>query len=378
MRKINLMYITHDLAIGGLQQVVVSLCRTIDRDRFNVSVLCLRSLGEFVQDVEAMGIKVILLEKKKGKTDYFPFFRVAKILRQESIDIIHTHNTQPFIDGTIAALIAGVKTIVHTDHARFFPDKKRYMFAEWVMSKFAYKVVGVSEHTSSSLIRYEHISPRKILTITNGITRGIYSQEVDTNEIKRELGIEKCRFVIGLGVRLEEQKGISNLIKAMPSILEVCPDLVLLVAGRGSLESALKELATDLGVAKSVYFIGPRKDIPVFLKTLDLYVLPSHFEGLPMVLLEAMAAGCPIVATDVGGNSTAIRNGENGILVEPNNPKMLAEAILKVLGDYSLRQSFIHNGHKRFDELFSVEKMAHKYQELYISGFLASSKIAGH
>ena len=129
------MLITHDLAIGGLQQVVVNLCRTIDRDKFDVSVLCLRALGEFALEVEKLGIKVFFLPQKKG-TDYFSFFKVAKILRREKIEVIHTHNTQPFIDGTIGALLSGVKTIVHTDHARSFPDKRRYMFTEWVPISF--------------------------------------------------------------------------------------------------------------------------------------------------------------------------------------------------------------------------------------------------
>ena len=117
------MIITHDLAIGGLQQVVVNLCRTINRDKFDVSVLCLRTLGEFVPEVEKLGIKVFFLPQKKG-TDYFSFLGVAKILRREKIEVIHTHNTQPFIDGTIGALLSGVKTIVHTDHARSFPIKE--------------------------------------------------------------------------------------------------------------------------------------------------------------------------------------------------------------------------------------------------------------
>ena len=106
------MQITHDLAIGGLQQVMVNICRTIDREKFNVSVLCLRDTGEFSSEVSKMGIRVLSLPKKKNGADYFSCFKVGKILREEKIEIIHTHNTQPFIDGTMGALISGVKTIV--------------------------------------------------------------------------------------------------------------------------------------------------------------------------------------------------------------------------------------------------------------------------
>ena len=145
------MQITHDLGIGGLPQIVVNICKTVDRDRFDLSVLCLRGLGEFVPEIEKLGIQVILLPQNVG-IDYLAFLKVAKILRDRKIDVIHTHNTQPLIDGTLGALLAGVKTIVHTDHSRQFPDKRRYMFAEWLMSHFVYKMVGVSHPTSHDLI----------------------------------------------------------------------------------------------------------------------------------------------------------------------------------------------------------------------------------
>jgi len=116
--KIKLMQITHDLAIGGLQQVVVNICRTIDRQQFDISVLCLRKRGEFAPEVESLGVKVFCLPQKENATDYFSFLIVARILREQNVKVIHTHNTQPFFDGAMAGLISGVKTIVHTDHVR--------------------------------------------------------------------------------------------------------------------------------------------------------------------------------------------------------------------------------------------------------------------
>ena len=328
--KIRLMIITHDLAIGGLQQVVVNICRTINRDKFDVSVLCLRALGEFVPEVEKLGIKVFFLPQKKG-TDYFSFFKVAKILKQEKIDVIHTHNTQPFIDGTIGALMSGVRTIVHTDHGRQFPDKRRYMFAEWLMSHFVYKVVGVSDHTSQNLIKYEKISRKKIMTIPNGIDGAKYNIVINKDQKKKEIGIKGNGPIIGLGVRLTEQKGITYLLQAMPKVIEVFPEITLIVAGDGPLENSLKQEAVNLGVDKNVLFVGPRLDMPELLKLFDLYVLPSLWEGLPMVILEAIAAGCPIIATDVGGIPSAVIHKKNGILIEPANSGKLALVIIKLL-----------------------------------------------
>jgi len=360
------MQITHDLAIGGLQQVVVNICRSIDKNKFDISVLCLRDLGEYVTEIKNQGVKVIYLPQKHSGTDYFSFLKVAKILRDEQIDIIHTHNTQPLVDGTIGAILSGVKTIIHTDHARKFPDKKRYMFAEWLMSHFVNKIVGVSEHTSNNLIKYEKISPKKIITIPNGIDGLKYNIKIDREKKKKELGITRDGPIIGLGVRLIKSKGITYLLKAMPELIKTFPDITLVIAGMGDYENQLKKEANEIGVDKNTLFIGPRLDMPELLKLFDLYVLPSLSEGLPMVLLEAMAAGCPIIATKVGGIELAITDGENGLLIEPRNSQLLTKNIITLLNDNKLRASIIKNGYRIFKEKFSAQIMMERYEKLYL------------
>lgn len=364
------MQITHDLAIGGLQQVVVNICRNIDREKYHVTVLCLRELGEFAPQVEELGIKVLYLPQKKNGVDHFAFLKVAKILRDEKIDVIHTHNTQPFFDGTLGAILSGVKAVIHTDHCRSFPDKKRYMFAEWLVSHYAYKVVGVSDDTCNNLIKYEHISKKKIMTIVNGIDESLYNIKIDRDKKKKELGINREGPVIGLAVRLSKQKGIMYLIKAMPRILKEFPDLTLVIAGDGAEKNNLENDARKLGVHENIMFTGARLDIAELLKLFDLYVLPSLFEGLPMVLLEAMAAKCPIVATDVGGNSMAITHDENGSLVASCDADIFAEEVIKVLNDSDLRSKYIRNSYSIFKEKFSARLMTERYSKLYLEASL--------
>jgi len=366
MKRHKIMQVTHDLNIGGLQQVVVNICRKINRDIFDVSVLCLRDGGPFVSDIEELGIKVSVLPQKSHGTDYFSFLKVAEIFKRNKIEIIHTHNTQPLVDGTIGALLSGVKTIVHTDHARSFPDKKRYMFAEWAMSHFVYKMVGVSDHTVQNLSSYEKISPRKLMTIMNGIDEKRYEISIDKELKRKELGIRRSGPIIGLGVRLSEQKGITYLLQAMPELIKVYPEITLVIAGEGPLESDLKKEANQLCIEKSVLFVGPRLDIPELLKLFDLYVLPSLWEGLPMVILEAMAAGCPVVATDVGGNYMAIEHGMNGSLVPPENPIKLAAEIIRVLSDERIHDQYQENGLAAVADRFSAMIMTDRYEQLYL------------
>ena len=291
--KIRVMQITHDLAIGGLQRVVANLCETIDRNKFDVSVLCLRELGEFAHEVASLGLKVFHLPQKRNGTDYFGFLKVAKILKRERVDVIHTHNILPFTDGTMAGLIAGVRRIVHTDHARNFPDKWRYMFAEWLMSQFAYKVVGVSEHTTENLVRFEKVSRKKTMTIVNGIDGSKYDIAIDKGKKRKELGLKEAGPIIGACVRLTEQKGISYLLKSIQRVKLYFPDISVVIAGEGPLEKTLIEEGSNIGVDRDVFFIGPRSDVPEILELLDLYVLPSVWEGLPMISLKPWPPNVP-------------------------------------------------------------------------------------
>ena len=366
MKKYRLMLITHDLALGGLQQVVIAICRTINRDLFDVAVLCLREKGEFSGEIEKLGIPVFLLPQKPSGVDYFAFFKVARLLRKQHIDIVHTHNTQPMIDGVIGSLLAGVRTIIHTDHARSFPDKKKYMFAEWFLSHFVYRVVGVSEHTAQNLHHYEKIPLRKISVIYNGIDRAIRNIPMNVPQKRKELGIVNSGPVIGLGVRLSQQKGITFLLDAMPQIVEHFPEITLVIAGSGHLEKELKEKTVSLNLHRNVLFTGLRTDMQEVLRLFDCYVLPSLWEGLPMVLLEAIAIGCPVVATDVGGNRSIIQTGKNGILVKPGDSTALANAVIAILNNPEKKKKYAENGMRLFDEKFEASVMTKAYEQLYL------------
>ena len=365
-RKIRLLQIVRDLDLGGLQQVVYNLCRTIDRSQFEVAVLCLHETGIFAADIEALGIPVYLLEQKADGVDYLAFLKVASLMKRLGIDVVHTHNTQAFFDGTLGALFAGAKTVINTDHARNFPDAVRYMIAEWALSKFAYKVVGCSDHTSQQLIKYEKISPKKVVTIPNGIDGSRFKINIDREAKRTELGIRSQGAILGIAVRISEQKGITFMLNAMRAILRKHPETTLVIAGDGELKSSLEEEARALGIAESVIFCGPRKDIPELLQLFDVYVLPSVWEGLPMIILEAMAAGCPIVASDVGGVSSAVKHDETGLLVPAGDIDNLSAAVIRLLDDTSLRETFAKRATDRFETYFSADSMTAKYTQLYL------------
>lgn len=362
------MHITDNLGAGGLEQVVVTICRTIDRSRFDPSVLCLSFIGALADrlaDADVPVMQLPLLHPEGRRRRYLAFREVARVLRSQRIDVVHTHNTGPFIDGSLAAWRAGVRTLIHTEHGRAFPDKTRYMVAEHVLARFAYKVVGVSDQTVSDLRAFERIPPHKLARIANGIELGAFSRRVDRAAKRRELGLPESGAVVGAVARLDEAKGISYLLKAVPGLIARFPDLTVVIAGTGTLLAPLQNEARGLGVADRVRFLGLRLDVPELLQLFDVYVLPSVREGLPMGLIEAMASRCAVVATDVGGVGTLIRTDETGLLVPSRASDALSEAVARLLLDDALRDRVSETARRVAHEQYSAAAMTRQYERLY-------------
>lgn len=364
--KIRVMQISNSLGIGGLERVVVNLCLNLDREHFEISACALNRLGPFADELKRDGIPVHLNPHRTDRTDYFAFWRLKDIIRELRPHIVHTHNTNALFDGFLASILMGVPIKIHTEHARKFPDKLRYMAAECFISHFLDHIVAVSEETRNNLIHFEHIRPGKISVVKNGIIGSQYDIQIDTISKKRELGLDSFSYVIGLGVRLTPEKGITHLIKAAPSIIARFPGTAFVIAGRGFLMSTLQEEVKKIRLENNFIFLGPRLDIPEILQILDIYVLPSESEGLPLVILEAMAARRAIVATDVGGNSVAIQHGISGFLVPPRDPQALSERICELLADPAKRAAFAHGAQARFYAEFEVTHMVNEYVKIYL------------
>ncbi len=366
-KSLKVMHITHDLAVGGLQRVVVTLCKMTDANRFQTSVLCLRKAGPLESELRERGIPVLTLPRlRKGQTDYGAFLKVAAVLRARRIDVIHTHNTQPMTDGTLGALIAGVRTIIHTDHARQFPDKRRYMIAERLASSFVFRVIGVSEDTSANLTTFEKIPRRRIATIPNGVDPEPFTKPIDCGRVRQGLGVSVRAPLVGTIARLNPEKKLEDAIEAFALVKKVKRNARFCIVGEGPCEQSLRELAEARQLGESVIFTGRRTNIAEIVRVFDVFVLSSAREGLPMAVLEAMAGGCPVAAYAVGGVPHAVRNAETGFLVPPGNSTALAERLIELLDDESLRLRFGEMARKFFCERFSAESMTRAYERLYL------------
>lgn len=364
MKKTRVLHITPGMGVGGIPSVIKTLFDYGDHDRFEYSVLCLNYVGDVGEQMIRDGYDVTLLDMENTSI-YLGSLRVRDHLKAGNFDVVHTHNTEACIDGVSAAAWSRVPTIIHTDHARNYPDKLRYILAERLMFRFATKVVGVSDHTSECLVEHHRIDRRKLLTIPNGIDGKVFSGPRSRAFIEAE-GLPHEDRYLGIACRLVDQKSIPDLLKAMSIIAPRIPDVRLLIVGQGPLRESLEASLPELGIEDRVHFLGVRHNMPELLAALDIFVLPSIWEGLPMVILEAMAAGCPIVATSVGGVPTAVRDGVNGLVVPSRRPDLFAEALEKALGDPELLERFSDETRRVFREDFSAERMTEKYEALYL------------
>lgn len=374
-KRIKVMHIINSLDIGGMETVLVKMLKFFDSGRFITYVCCLGKKGELVNDLEKRGIEVFFVTKR-GKLDFFKVFRLARLLREKKIDIVHTYSGV-YRDGAIAAKLAGASRIFHTDQGRFYPDNAITKFYHRILTNyFRDKVIAVSRDLKTYLSKKVKLNPSKIIVITNGIETGRSLGDFDRNKYRENLGLSEGDLVFGTVARLAPVKDHNTLIEAGSKVFDEVPNAKLLVIGDGPLRGKLEIKTRNLKIADRVIFLGRRRDIPELLSILDLFVLSSRHEGTSLSILEAMAKGLAVVATNVGGNPEVVVNNVTGLLVEPANPNSLARGIIEILRNREKRMEFGIKAKRRVSEKFNIEKTAKQHEALYNSCFpLRTGKI---
>jgi len=300
----------------------------------------------------------------RSQLDLQLVFSVRKFIKTNRVDIIHCHGYKSNFYGLLAS--KGQVPSVTTNHNWLTAHwkLKTYCLLDSLWIRFFDRIVAVSNEVKKDMVKYK-IPEEKIQVIDNGISLERFERPVETRKIKNQLGFEEKTRVIGTVGSLVIEKGHIYLLEAARQILDVVKDLKFLIIGDGPLRKTLEEKSEKLGIENQVIFMGQRKDIPELLMAMDIFILPSVKEGLPMALLEAMAARRPVIATRVGAIPKVIENRDIGVLVEPKDTMGLRDAIMNLLKDPARMSLLARGGFDRIYTGFSSDKMGKQYLELY-------------
>ena len=359
----KVLHLVQGLDVGGLEYMVVALVNRLDRRKFLPSICCFDTRGA-LQNNLLNDTQTTLLKRKPG-IDFFYPFKLAALLKEHKVDILHLHNSTAFFYGVLAGKIAGTRRIIYTEHARDIMPNIKVRIMDKILSHMTDRIVVVAEFLKKNLVHREWMDSSNITTIYNGIDGDDFIKRYNRDEIIKELNISPSAKIIGIVARLDLIKNHKCLIKAMKKVSSLIPDVVLLVIGDGPLRKDLEELVSDEQLHNNILFLRTRNDIPRLLSVLDVFVLCSLSEGLPLTILEAMAAGIPIVATAVGGIPEIIDDGIDGIVIPSDDSDALTNAISDLLHDEGKRHDMGVNARMKFEKNFTLQAMVERYEELY-------------
>ena len=352
--------------MGGAERLVLDIAGKTAAMGHPCTICVLWGDAGLLEDRPAENIEVIRL-RRKIKWNPFLVWTLYRVLKQMMPDIVHTHLIHATLLGRLAARWAGVPVIVTTEHNTSNWQVK-YGFLHWIYrwtARWNTKIFAVSDAVMERMVRIGRIVEESIQVLYNGID--VRAFDKNRNRMDKRLKTAMSP-VIGTVGRLDPRKGHRYLIEASVDIIRQYPEASILIIGSGKMESSLKQVASSLGLSeRNIRFLGVLKNTSEVLQSMDVFVLPSVEEGLGIAILEAMAAGVPVVATSVGGIPEIVTHGETGVLVAPKNPKMLADAVMDLLAHPDkadrLRQNAKSMVMKKFDIQGTVEQLMSYYQQ---------------
>jgi glycosyltransferase involved in cell wall biosynthesis len=350
--------------MGGSEKLVYEVSSKLDRNKFEPCIISFEE-GSVREIYQKSGIEVYSIEKKKW-FDFKFLTEIRKILKIKRIEIINAHHYYPFLYLTISAI--GLKTkIIYTEHAKWTIEEfstLRKLLIKILLLK-ASAVIAISKQIFNYWKLCFKINSSKIIYLPNGIDIDRYSGYSNKN-IRNRLGIFENQKVIGIIANLRPEKNHKILISAFRDIEADSNNFILMIVGLDCMGGELQKFCKKSGNENTIKFLGKRDDIPEILGSIDIFCLPSVHEGLPLILLEAMAANVPIVASDVVGNNEVIIDNFNGLLFKPNDKDDLKNKIIMVLEDDYLKSKIRKNAKLFIEKNYSIKEMLKNYEKLFV------------
>ena len=371
----EILHIITTLDRGGAENHLYMLCKGLKTLGYKISIVYLKGIGELKEVFENFGCKVIKIDGDAFKRPLRTLFKLKKIIAQLKPDILHTHLNKAEFFGNLAGFLSKKPLIISTKHNDDkFLQKAIIRIGHFLMSIPNDGIICISAHVEKYIKKIGVWPKVTIKTIHYGIDAKGFESNIDNSLVPHfKTALSKGKlYLLGTVARLEEQKGLQYLIEAVSYVSKKRNDFHLIIVGDGPLVASLKDKVKKLDIENFISFTGKRSDVPAVMKSLDIFILPSLWEGFGLVLLEAMAAGIPVIASNVSAIPEVIKHNENGFLVAPKNPDALAEKILLLLENKDLRRKMGINGQDRAHSYFHIERMIKETHNFY--RFLLSKK----
>lgn len=365
-------HVVYRLAVGGLENGLVNLINHMPQSRYRHVIVCLTGSTAFRNRVKRRDVAIIELNKSAGH-DFRTHRRFWQLMRQLRPDIVHTRNLAT-LEFQVTAAMAGVRGRVHGEHGRDIYDLDgtdfKYTLLRKAMRRFVSQYIAVSVDLAKWLMDTVAVHSDRVNQIYNGVDVVKFSPRTDsTRRIYPEGFALANAFVVGTIGRMEPVKDQLTLIRAFLRLLQDKPDvrqkMRLIIVGDGSLYQNAQELIRSAHAEDFIWLAGERENIADLLRSMDLFVLPSLREGISNTILEAMATGLPVVATNVGGNAELVEPGTTGELVPHSNPAIMADAIAHYFVDSRRTTEHGRNARLRVVRRFSMESMVGGYTQVY-------------
>lgn len=365
--------VLHSLNVGGAEVLAARLAQELQSE-VRCLFACLDDLGPLGEQLQKDGFQVEVLHRKPG-LDFQVVRRLQSLARREKVDLFHAHQYTPFFYCAAGGFARRRPPILFTEHGRWHPDlpsKKRIAFNRCFLRRRD-RVVGVGEAVRRALIENEGIPARRVEVIYNGVDLRPYEGTRPSRKlVRQELGLPQEAFVVIQVARLDHLKDHPTAIRTMARLAEQIPGSRLLLVGAGPEQSRIEQEIAKHNIAGNVQLLGLRSDVSRLLAAADVFLLTSVSEGIPLTLIEAMAARLPIVSTSVGGVGEVVRHEETALLAPSGDDEALAAALVRLARDPHLADRLGAAGVRIAHERFSEQQMHRQYRRLYEEMTLAA------
>ncbi|MBC8184489.1 glycosyltransferase family 4 protein [candidate division KSB1 bacterium] len=379
MSEIKILHLISSSGFYGAENVIIELTKSSQINYFETVIGVFNNINnpntEIAEEAKLNNLNVTIF-LCQGRFDLRTILSIRKFIKVNNIKIVHSHGYKSNFYALMATMFTKVQKITtcHLWTEGSFKNRIYEAMDRFWVTRFD-KIVTVSDKLKDQVLKTT-VSSNKVTTIYNGIDLNRFNHPFKNSNLRKEFNIKKSTKVIGTIGRLTEQKGHLFLLESARQILKDFPDTGFLFVGDGHLRQVLQNKIDELDLHNHVIFTGIRKDIPEILAMIDLFVLPSLDEGFPMILLEAMAAQKPVIATNVGDVSSVLINRKTGILIPPDDRTQLINAVTELLSDKKLANELAHQGYLKVKENYSSQRMAEKYAEIYKDCFSFVGKIS--